>query len=311
MFRKISRNFQSNFHAIFEKFHKIFKRFSGDFQEIFMNSWKKFHSVFKKILHNVYLWFSYIYSWSITQNFMLFCFVFCHSMQEQIGNCWFRVFTRNYLSSLLNIYLCNRVTMKDVSRPGRPRDLFNDDTIGASMHSLGQGPSIYCYRHSPRDGACFLNDASCSTVYRMLTEALKMKKVCTRWVPRELSNVQRSCCMTLALELLKWYECEGLDFLNCIVTRDVCWFHYWTPLPQNARKNHEYGKQWRKRRLASLKNSSLRERFSAPCFGTIKEWSWLNTVHQVEQWLQTRISTHWCVSDRRLRRRDAGYCWKT
>ncbi len=36
---------------------------------------------------------------------MLFCFVFCNSVQEQIGNHWFRVFTRSYLSSLLNMYL--------------------------------------------------------------------------------------------------------------------------------------------------------------------------------------------------------------
>ncbi len=47
----------------------------------------------------------HIYLWSITQKYMLFCFVFCHSVQEQIGNHWFRVFTRSYLSSLLNIYL--------------------------------------------------------------------------------------------------------------------------------------------------------------------------------------------------------------
>ncbi len=47
----------------------------------------------------------HIYSWSITQKFMLFCFVSCHSVQEQIGNRWLRVFTRNYLSSLLSTYL--------------------------------------------------------------------------------------------------------------------------------------------------------------------------------------------------------------
>ncbi len=41
---------------------------------------------------------------------LLFCFVFCHSVQEQIGDCWFRVFTRSYLSSLLNIYLWNYLT---------------------------------------------------------------------------------------------------------------------------------------------------------------------------------------------------------
>ncbi len=54
----------------------------------------------------MYICDSHIYSWSITQKFMLFYFVFCHSVQEQIGNRWFRVFTRSYLSSLLNIYLC-------------------------------------------------------------------------------------------------------------------------------------------------------------------------------------------------------------
>ncbi len=36
---------------------------------------------------------------------MLFCFVFCHSVQEQKGNRWFRILTRSYLSGILNIYL--------------------------------------------------------------------------------------------------------------------------------------------------------------------------------------------------------------
>ncbi len=53
----------------------------------------------------MYIYDFHIYSWSITQKFMLFCFVFCHSVQEQIGNRWFGVFTRSYLSSLLNTYL--------------------------------------------------------------------------------------------------------------------------------------------------------------------------------------------------------------
>ncbi len=50
------------------------------------------------------MFFSFIHDWLHIRWY--YCFVFCHSVQEQIGNRWFCVFPRSYLSSLWNVYLC-------------------------------------------------------------------------------------------------------------------------------------------------------------------------------------------------------------
>ncbi len=79
--------------------------------------------------------------------------------------------------------------MKDVPRPGRPRNLFNDNTT-ACVRTLLDEDCRYTLTDIHRKMVThFLNDASRSTVYRVLTEALEMKKVCATWVPRKLFDI--------------------------------------------------------------------------------------------------------------------------
>ncbi len=70
----------------------------------------------------------HIYSWPITQTFMLFCFVFCHSVQEQIGNRWFRVFTRSCLSTFkyISVILDLQVDRKTNFEPFLPASSVTD-----------------------------------------------------------------------------------------------------------------------------------------------------------------------------------------
>ncbi len=106
--RQCLEKFHTIFKVIFTRFLRNFTKFLKDFQEIFKRIlWilgKNFTQFLRKF-YTLYICDFHIYSWSITQKFMLFCFVFSHSVQEQIGNRWFRVLTRSYLFSLLNIYL--------------------------------------------------------------------------------------------------------------------------------------------------------------------------------------------------------------
>ncbi len=114
------------------------------------------------------------------------------------------IFIINCVMSKHAVYQCiqqfdaSRVTTKDVSRPGRRRNSFNDDTIACVCTLLDEH-----YRYTVIDSHCemathFLNDASRSTVYCVLTEALEMRKVCTRWVPRG------SCPMFIEAVVWRW-----------------------------------------------------------------------------------------------------------
>ncbi len=96
-----------NFTKFLKDFQKIFTRFSRILGKNFTQFLRKFYTLYICDFH--------IYSWSVTPKFMLFCFVFCPSVQEQIGNLWFRVFTCSYLSSLLNIYLCHWNTVDNLN----------------------------------------------------------------------------------------------------------------------------------------------------------------------------------------------------
>ena len=50
---------------------------------------------------------------------------------------------------------------------------------------------------------------SVSSVYRINTYNLKMRKVAARWVPHHLSDEQKACRQRIAEELLHRYQTEG------------------------------------------------------------------------------------------------------
>lgn len=80
----------------------------------------------------------------------------------------------------------------------------------------------------------FLTEASRTTVHRVLTQHLNLRKVSARWVPRDLSETHRSNRMAAALDFLTRYEADGAKFLNRIVTGDETWIHFWTPETKRA-----------------------------------------------------------------------------
>jgi len=67
---------------------------------------------------------------------------------------------------------------------------------------------------------------------------LGYRKICSRWVPRKLTeeNKQRrkECCEVL----LQRYQVEGVDFLFNIVTGDETWVHHYDP--EEKRQSMEY-----------------------------------------------------------------------
>ena len=61
------------------------------------------------------------------------------------------------------------------------------------------------------------------SVYRIITNNLKMREVAARWVPRHLNDEQKACHQRIAEELLHRYQTEGEEFLKRIVALDETW----------------------------------------------------------------------------------------
>jgi hypothetical protein len=62
-----------------------------------------------------------------------------------------------------------------------------------------------------------------------MQDHLKFRKVCARWVPRELTGREKMNRMGLSLQRLLRYPDGGEDMLNRIVTRDESEAHHYQP----------------------------------------------------------------------------------
>jgi len=71
-------------------------------------------------------------------------------------------------------------------------------------------------------------DSSKDTVLRVLHD-LNMRKVCARWVPRLLTDVQKAQRVTSSMEFLTRCDAEGDRFLDRIITQDETWLWHYDP----------------------------------------------------------------------------------
>jgi hypothetical protein len=64
-------------------------------------------------------------------------------------------------------------------------------------------------------------------VLEVMMATLEYHKVCTRWVPRMLTQEHKEHRMQVCQDLLNQYEAEGDSFLDCIITGDEMWCHHY------------------------------------------------------------------------------------
>ena len=79
-------------------------------------------------------------------------------------------------------------------------------------------------------------DIGCShgQAYNMMHEWLGFHKVCSHWVPRQLTPQHKSQRMGLSLQHLEPYHGEGDDMLSQIVTGDESWGYHYEPDTKRA-----------------------------------------------------------------------------
>ncbi|GFV52278.1 histone-lysine N-methyltransferase SETMAR [Trichonephila clavipes] len=68
-----------------------------------------------------------------------------------------------------------------------------------------------------------------TTLHKVVSEKLKFRKLCARWVPRLLTEEHKLKRMACALDFLDQYHKEGDQFLERIVIGDETWDYHITP----------------------------------------------------------------------------------
>jgi len=64
---------------------------------------------------------------------------------------------------------------------------------------------------------------------RLIHDSLQFSKVCSWWVPKELTEEREHKCLDFCSRHLAYYREEGDNFLQQIVTGDETWIHHYEP----------------------------------------------------------------------------------
>jgi histone-lysine N-methyltransferase SETMAR len=127
-----------------------------------------------------------------------------------------------------------RNSIEDDPRSGRPVDATSDENCKA-VEDLVMNDR----RLTVSEIAASIS-ISVGSVDTILNEKLGMSKVCARWVPRNLTRVQKQIRVDISRELLGRYDAEPANFLARIVTGDETWLHYWDPETQQEFKQWKH-----------------------------------------------------------------------
>jgi len=116
-----------------------------------------------------------------------------------------------------------RQNISDEHQIGRPVSV----ATGTVKQQIKQ--RIHDYRRVTIDETAAEFNMSHGSVYSIVHDDLGYRKVCSRWVPRQLSDVHKHAQQTIYQEHLDPHACEGDAFLHRIVTGDESWVYHYEP----------------------------------------------------------------------------------
>ena len=123
--------------------------------------------------------------------------------------------------------------MHDDKRSGRP-SIVTPDLVQQIEVKIRENR-----RFTITDLAEFFPNVLRKTVHRIVTENLHFRKLCARWVPKNLTPEHKTKRMGSALSFLECYEKDGDVFLTHIVTGDETWVCHVT------QESKQQSLQWR------------------------------------------------------------------
>ena len=115
-----------------------------------------------------------------------------------------------------------RTRVTDEGHSGWPSISHTQDHIGRADAMIREDRQI-----TVSEVAAHL-DISYGSAYAILHDDLGYRKVHARWVPKELTVVNKQQRMEVATQLVRWYE-EDPSILERIVTGDETWVHHYDP----------------------------------------------------------------------------------
>ncbi|GFS25767.1 transposase [Elysia marginata] len=115
-------------------------------------------------------------------------------------------------------------------RPGRPKSCLNEQTIDSIKKGIDEDSNISVRELSNTNGLSY------GTVHTIITEHLRMKKVCIRWTPLLSTIDQNRERVHCATELLNMFEPQGPKRLSDIVTGDETWFPFFIIPPKRLNR---------------------------------------------------------------------------
>lgn len=130
---------------------------------------------------------------------------------------------RSTVSRWSNRFRGGRVNIHDDPRPGRPKTSTDERNVKRVADALEQDRRATCEELSEVTGI------SPASVYRILTNDLKKRKISARWVPHNLVDEQKQKRLHIATLLKQRFSIEGQTFLNRIVAIDETWVRDFEP----------------------------------------------------------------------------------
>ena len=134
---------------------------------------------------------------------------------------------------------------EDVVRMDHPSTITADENIEAVQRIVMRDRKI---------SSCRLAE-ELAIIHEIMNNHMGMKKVCTRWVSKLLTPIQRVNRVDCCQELLQQSEVNPAKFFDCIITDDESWIHRYDPLSQLE------AKVWKK--LGEQTPTGLRQERSA------------------------------------------------
>ena len=115
---------------------------------------------------------------------------------------------------------------EDASRMGRPSTITIQENIEVVQRIVMHDRQISIRR------VAYELTIPKSTIHKIMDNQLGMKKVCTRWVKKLLTPIQRTNRVDCCQELLQQSKVNLAKFFDSIVTGDEFWIHHYDALSQ-------------------------------------------------------------------------------
>jgi len=129
-----------------------------------------------------------------------------------------------------NEFYRGRPSLNDEYREGRPKSVVVPETIDAVQHMINQDRHVtYCEIETSLG-------ISPTSIHKILHEHLAVKKVCCRWIPHNLTKVQKDARVDWCKKMIKKFKGGASKEVYKIVTGDGS-----MRMNQNANNSRRFG----------------------------------------------------------------------